>query len=221
MQSVTEGASSGGLIRKGRWKKTYHLIKNAVKLVKVEDWGTQYFFFLPQASVVVSLSLPQEWVDSRMGLEEPSPLYCKKRSGSRQPEELEHTWVYRTWWNISKSPQGIWWCSYQATLHAIRKCMAVKRTPRWQDKVKHYTHLKKGRKNGTAKAHGGQSGDSQHWGQILLDQSSSFLCLGDSSVDKGMVTDVIYLDPVKPLTQSPTTSFSPNWRDSVDGLLSE
>lgn len=34
-----------------------------------------------------------------------------------------------------------------------------------------------------------------------------------ASVDKGRATDVIYLDPVKPLTWSITTSFLLNWRE--------
>ena len=44
-----------------------------------------------------------------------------------------------------------------------------------------------------------------------------------ASMDKVRATDVIYLNFMSPLTQCPTTSFSPNWKDMdlMGGLFNE
>jgi len=74
-----------------------------------------------------------------------------------------------------------------------------------------------------AKAHGGQGGDLRqpawlHQGQVLPNQPSGLLRWSDYTSGKGMSSIWIHL---KPLTWSPTTSFSLNWGDMdlMGGLL--
>ena len=58
--------------------------------------------------------------------------------------------------------------------------------------------------------------DSQHGftkGKSCLTNLAAFCDGVTTSMDKRRAMDVSYLDSVKPLTQSPTTPFSLNWRD--------
>lgn len=58
----------------------------------------------------------------KTGTGQRSPSHCKRRSASRPPDEPQHTKVHR-------SPEGIIWCSCQATLNHISKVMSVKPSP--------------------------------------------------------------------------------------------
>lgn len=91
-------------------------------------WGIQPHF-LPQSSLATSLPhLIHGWT-TRQGPGEQSPSHCKQRSGLWPPKELEHAYVYRTWWDASQTPERIGWCSCQAAHHDIWKVMALRWTP--------------------------------------------------------------------------------------------
>ena len=90
--------------------------------------------FLPQPVLMSAQhsTQPSKYWFTVRGLEKKHPSRCKQRSGSGSPEESEHPQDYESWWDASQSPDGIGWCSCQASNILEKPCQSTECPGYWE-----------------------------------------------------------------------------------------
>jgi len=104
-----------------------HIVNNTGWLLTVDKEKAEGLNFscLSLHKQLLFTHLLRRWI-KRWGLGEQCSSCCKRRSGLWSPEEPE---VYGSEWDASQNPEGMGWCSHQATLNDTWIVMAVRWSP--------------------------------------------------------------------------------------------